>query len=83
MPLLPVKPLQPIPPKKLLGADEPQFTAQQIQSFQLPIDKLMLGGQMMDFQKNNKDTQFCAVCEYFLHFMQETLASPKNEVCVG
>lgn len=80
MPLLPVQTIQSIEKKKVLGADEPVFSAQQIQNFQLPIDELMFGGQQMEFQTVKRDTQYCALCEYFLHFMQEALATPKNEV---
>lgn len=80
MPLLPVKTVQAIAEKKVLGADEPVLSAQQVQSFQLPIDKLMFGGQQMEFQTSYRDTQYCALCEYFLHFLQEALAAPKNEV---
>lgn len=79
MPLLPVNTAQQMSQRKVLGANEPQFSAQQIQSFQLPIDKLMFGGEIMQFQRKTGDTQFCALCEYFLHFVQESLASPKNE----
>jgi saposin len=79
MPMLPAKTAQQVSERKVLGANEPQFSAQQIQSFQLPIDKLMFGGQIMEFQRKNGDTQFCALCEYFLHFVQESLAAPKNE----
>lgn len=84
MPLLPVKTIQTLnPPKKLLGLDEPHYSVQEIQNMQLPIDKLMLGGQQMQIQTTQGDTQFCTLCEYFLHFLQETIASPKNEVNIN
>lgn len=80
MPLLPVKTLDTIQKKKfVLGADEPVYSTQEIQNFQLPIDQLMFGGEQMAFQTTKRDTQYCALCEYFLHFVQESLADSKNE----
>lgn len=78
--MLPVRTIQAIQhQKKVLGADEPVFSAQQVQQFQLPIDKLMFGGEQMAFDTTKPNTQYCALCEYFLHFIQEALATPKNE----
>lgn len=66
--------------KKLLGDDEPVLSAQQIQSFQLPKDVLLLNtDQLQANVDQKKGTQFCTLCEYFLHFAQEALASPVNE----
>lgn len=44
---------------------------------QLPIERMvppaltLIGG-----------TKYCAMCQYFLHFIQEEITSPKNEVSV-
>lgn len=66
--------------KKLLGDDEPILSAQQIQSFQLPKDVLLLDTDQLQANVDQKrGTQFCTLCEYFLHFAQEALASPVNE----
>lgn len=66
--------------KKILGEDEPVFSAQQIQSFQLPRDVLLLDADQLQAHANQqKGNQFCTLCEYFLHFVQEALASPVNE----
>lgn len=67
--------------KKILGDDEPVLTAQQIQSFQLPKDVLLLNTDQLqaNVDQQKKGTQFCTLCEYFLHFAQEALASPVNE----
>lgn len=66
--------------KKILGEDEPVLSAQQIQSFQLPKDVLLLNtDQLQAHVDQKKGTQFCTLCEYFLHFAQEALASPVNE----
>lgn len=77
MPLLPVKILQ---QKKILGADEPIFSTQEINSFQLPKDVLLLDASQVKQQTVNvyKDGQLCTLCQYFLNFVQEALASPQN-----
>lgn len=77
MPLLPVKNLQ---QKKILGADEPVFSAQEVNSFQLPKDILLLDANQVKQQtsKTGKDGQLCTLCQYFLNFVQEALASPQN-----
>lgn len=78
MPLVPNEQL--LVKKKLLGEDEPVFSAQQIQSFQLPKDVLLLNAEQLQGHVNQaKNNQFCTVCEYFLHFVQDALASPVNE----
>jgi len=83
MPLLPSETVQEIevtitarPKKFILGADEPSYSAKEIQNAQLPIDTLLMAP--------NSDLlvdggHWCTMCEYFLHFVQETLASPKTE----
>lgn len=78
MPLLPVKVVN--EKRKVLGADEPVFSAKEIQSFQLPKDVLILDAGLIEKHVLKKDSELCTLCEYFLHFVQETLASPKNEV---
>lgn len=78
MPLLPYKNLE---QKKMLGADEPVFSAQEINSFQLPKDILLIDASQVEQQtsKAGKDGQLCTLCQYFLNFVQEALASPANE----
>lgn len=76
MPLLPLKNLQ---QKIVLGADEPVFTSQEVKSFQLPKDVLLLDVNQLQQQIGvRKDGQLCTLCQYFLNFVQEALASPKN-----
>lgn len=78
MPLVPNKQL--LVKKKLLGDGEPVFSEKEIQSFQLPKDVLLLdAAQVQSHVIQNKGSQFCTLCEYFLHFVQDALASPKNE----
>lgn len=83
---IPIRPLVPnehlLKKKKLvLGEDEPHFTDEQIQSFQLPKDRLILDFDTITIEQHvgRKNPQFCTLCEYFLHFVQDALASPKNE----
>ena len=83
MPLLPLKPakihvtITEIPKKKLLGENEPKLTNEQINSMQLPIDRIMGAPHANQLIKNG---ELCTICEYFLHFVQEALATPANEV---
>lgn len=66
--------------KKLLGENEPVFSNQQIQNMQLPKDVLLLNTEQLTAHLGQvKGAQFCTLCEYFLHFVQDALASPKNE----
>lgn len=83
MPLLPVDTVQQVevtikskPAKFVLGADEPFYSAKEIQNSQLPIDTLLMAPNP-ELLVNGGD--WCPLCEYFLHFVQETMASPKNE----
>lgn len=82
MPLLPTLTAQRIQvtlkekPKFILGANEPKLTQQQIQDAQLPIDRI-LGAQNPETLVNGGE--WCTLCEYFLHFVQEAISSPKNE----
>lgn len=70
--------------KKLeLGDDEPVFSTKEIQSFQLPKDVLLLDAdQIQSHVTQQKGNQFCTLCEYFLHFVQNALASPSNEEAI-
>lgn len=78
MPLIPNNQL--LVKKKLLGENEPIFSTVELQSFQLPKDVLLLNTEQLAANAGQKrNNQFCTLCEYFLHFVQETLASPKNE----
>lgn len=84
MPMIPLQTAQHIdvtlkekPKRIVLGLNEPKLTAKQINDAQLPFDTL-LGSPNSHLLVDNG--QWCTICEYFLHFIQETLASPKNEV---
>lgn len=78
MPLVPNTQL--LVKKKLLGENEPVFSAQEKQSFQLPKDVLLLNTEQLAANAGQKKSnQFCTLCEYFLHFVQEALSSPQNE----
>lgn len=59
--------------RKKLGANEPKFTAEEIHQMALPIDKLM-GAANPNLLVNNGE--FCTLCEYILHFVQNALATP-------
>lgn len=84
MPLVPVRvaiiheqsSAQRVPPKKLLGENEPKLSAVEIQQAQLPIDRLMGAPLSLNLVENGK---FCTLCEYFMHFVQEALSEPANE----
>ncbi|KAJ6637825.1 Prosaposin [Pseudolycoriella hygida] len=83
MPLLPVETAQRVgvtiqskPKKFVLGANEPHYSADEIQNFQLPIDTLLTAPNPELLVDGGN---WCTMCEYFLHFVQETMASPKNE----
>lgn len=66
--------------KKILGENEAVFSAQEIQNFQLPKDVLLLNTEQLEAHVGQrKNDQFCTLCEYFLHFVQDALASPTNE----
>lgn len=87
MPLLPLKTAQRItvtlkekPKRVVLGLNEPILTAKQIEAAQLPIDTL-LGSPYPELLVDGG--QWCTACEYLLHFVQETMASPKNEVNIN
>lgn len=82
MPLLPVGTAKDVeisikPRKYVLGAEEPFYSAKEIQNAQLPIDTLLMAPNP-ELLVDGGD--WCPMCEYFLHFVQETMASPKNEV---
>lgn len=83
MPLLPVDTVQQvegtIQPRKYarLGADEPSYSSVEIQNAQLPIDTLLMAPNPESLVDGG---DWCPLCEYFLHFVQETMASPKTEV---
>jgi hypothetical protein len=88
--------------KKILGQDEPKFTAEEIQKFQLPLQhRFVLGQNEAKLSKAEVDMaqlpidqligaplslhlvengKWCTMCEYFLHFVQESMSVPKNEV---
>lgn len=73
MPLLPAE--QKIP-KRRLGENEKRFTNEEIQSMVLPIDQLMGAKSSLGLVENG---QFCTVCQYLLHFIQEEISNPKTE----
>lgn len=69
LPLLPVD--QAVPKRKKLGENE-----QPIHLMPLPIDQLMGAKSSLKLVDNG---QWCTVCQYFLHFVQEELSDAKNE----
>ncbi|XP_034117679.1 uncharacterized protein LOC117576754 [Drosophila albomicans] len=77
MPLLPV--LAPADIKvtiKKLGANEPKFSQQEILNMQLPIDHLMGAPNPNQLVEGG---EMCTICEYLLHFIQESLATPATD----
>ncbi|ALC46354.1 Sap-r, partial [Drosophila busckii] len=77
MPLLPV-----LAPAKIevtikkLGADEPKYSKQEINNMQLPIDHLMGAQNPSQLVQGG---EMCTICEYLLHFIQESLATPATD----
>lgn len=78
MPLLPILPPAEIKVtiRKKLGSHEPKFTEAELKSFQLPIDQLMGAANPGQLVENG---ELCTLCEYVLHFIQETLATPATD----
>uniref|UniRef100_A0A8D8AVK0 Prosaposin n=1 Tax=Culex pipiens TaxID=7175 RepID=A0A8D8AVK0_CULPI len=81
MPIVPVKVAVKVgenkPPRKLLtGEGEAKLSAVEVQQAQLPIDRLMGAPASLHLVENG---QFCTLCEYFMHFVQEALSEPGNE----
>ncbi|KAH8306358.1 hypothetical protein KR018_009013 [Drosophila ironensis] len=62
--------------KKQLGASEPKFSQQEILNMQLPIDHLMGAANPGALVEGG---ELCTICEYLLHFIQETLATPATD----
>lgn len=62
--------------KKQLGASEPKFSQQEILDMQLPIDHLMGAANPQELVEGG---ELCTICEYTLHFIQETLATPATD----
>lgn len=69
LPMLPAE--QKITKRRRLGENE-----QPIHLMPLPIDRLMGAKSSQDVIDNG---EFCTVCQYFLHFIQEELSDAKNE----
>lgn len=69
----------PVHKKKLLGEGEPILSAHDINAAQLPIDQLM--GAPLDSTLVKKGN-FCLICQYFLHFVQDAMANAKNEEAI-
>ncbi|XP_001357588.3 prosaposin [Drosophila pseudoobscura] len=80
MPLLPaIEPAQvqvTITKLQKLGAHEPKFTQDQLIGMQLPIDHLMGAANPSLLVEGG---ELCTICEYLLHFIQETLATPATD----
>ncbi|EDW53573.1 prosaposin [Drosophila sechellia] len=62
--------------KKQLGASEPKFSQKEILDMQLPIDHLMGAANPGALVEGG---ELCTLCEYMLHFIQETLATPSTD----
>lgn len=69
-PVLPMLPFEQKMPKRKLGVDE-----KPINIMPLPIDQLM-GAKTNDIVDGG---EWCTVCQYFLHFVQEELSDAKTE----
>lgn len=77
MPLLPaVEPAEVKVTIKKLGAHEPKFTQDEIMNMQLPIDHLMGAANPSQLIEGG---ELCTICEYLLHFIQESLATPATD----
>lgn len=78
MPLLPVLPPAEIKItiRKKLGSQEPKFTQAELDAFQLPIDHLMGAANPGQLVENG---ELCTLCEYVLHFIQESLATSATD----
>lgn len=83
MPLLPLQQAQHIEvsitakPKKMLGENEPIFSAQEIQNAQLPIDTLLGAPTSLGLIENGN---LCLICEYALHYVQDIMATEQYAV---
>ncbi|KAM7362529.1 prosaposin [Cochliomyia hominivorax] len=77
-PMLPVLPPAEIKVtiRKKLGVNEPKFTQEDLKAMTLPIDHLMGAANPSLLVEGG---QLCTMCEYLLHFIQETLATPSTE----
>ncbi|KAM8706280.1 hypothetical protein ACLKA7_010541 [Drosophila subpalustris] len=77
MPFLPaIAPAEVVVTMRKLGANEPKFSQQQILDMQIPIDHLMGAANPSDLVEGG---ELCTLCEYMLHFIQETLATPATD----
>uniref|UniRef100_A0A182KDI5 Saposin n=1 Tax=Anopheles christyi TaxID=43041 RepID=A0A182KDI5_9DIPT len=65
-----------LPRRPLLGNNELMLSASEVQQAQLPIDRIMAAPSGLNLVEKGK---FCTLCEYFMHFVQETLSEPANE----
>lgn len=75
-----IKPLIPyVEPAKVkiniskIDNDSPKYSKDEINSMQLPIDLIAVQSPVTG------NAELCTMCEYFLHFVQETLATPATE----
>ena len=77
-PLLPVLPPAEVKVtiRKKLGAKEPKFTQDELKAMTLPIDHLMGAANPGNLVQGG---ELCTLCEYLLHFIQESLATPATE----
>lgn len=77
MPLLPaVEPADVKVTIKKLGANEPSFSNEEIQKLQVPIDNLIGAANPSQLIEGGS---LCTLCEYMLHFIQESLAAPATD----
>lgn len=70
-PVVPMLPVDQKIPKRKLGVDE-----KPINMMALPIDQLMGAKSSLDLVDGG---EWCTVCQYFFHFIQEELSDAKNE----
>ena len=53
----------------------------EVEAMQLPIERLS-PFPMSQGSLDTKGTETCALCEYILHFIQETITNPNTEVII-
>lgn len=76
IPHMPLLPIEQKVPRRRLGENEKSYSNDEIQRMILPIDQLMGAKSNLELVDNG---QFCTVCQYFLHFVQEEISNPKTE----
>ncbi|XP_055923775.1 uncharacterized protein LOC129954113 [Eupeodes corollae] len=61
---------------KIDKSNYPVYTKEEVNSMQLPIE---LTVQKIPTNQVQGNAELCTMCEYFMHFLQETLATPATD----